>query len=147
MRARLARLANIGRVLAHGLHHVHRDRAAAFGKHQRRAYLSIERDEVRLVKGCLVAATVIAGEEVGMVLSRLDDRDRAQGTQARDAAGQAMRETPMPIPPWRMGTSSLEPSFQCGRGESMATAYAGKRHALSDSRQRHARKDAYDLHL
>jgi hypothetical protein len=91
LRAALAGLAHVVRVLRDRAHHVHRDQAAALRERERRAHLPVERLEVGGVDRALVARAAGALHEVGMQAAQVDARDGADGPEARHAAGEPVR--------------------------------------------------------
>jgi hypothetical protein len=89
--AAFAGLAHISSVLAHRLHHVHRDRAASLGQHQRLSYFAVQRDQVDAIDGRLVAGDHRLRQQIGMVVAQVDARHGADRAHARHAPGEPVR--------------------------------------------------------
>ena len=70
-------------MLAHRFHHVYRYRAVSFGERQCPRHFAIERNQIDVIDGGLVARALGLIEEIRMMMAQVDARHRSHRAGAR----------------------------------------------------------------
>ena len=91
VRATVTRLANVSRVRTHSLHDVYRNGTTALRKGQRTFNLAIKCHEIGAIEGNFIPAAICCGEQIRVMMTKIDTGDGANSAELCNGASQTVR--------------------------------------------------------